>query len=83
MVSASALVIFVIDISVIRTVKIHIGAPLVCVCVCVCDSGPIGHTMQRLTCDMSYTDHVMVHDFDVAIDRKYVPKDDTDAATSM
>ena len=92
-----ASVIFVIDISVIGTsVKIHIGAPLiyiyiiicvrVCVRVCVSDSGPIGHTndtMQRLTCNMSYIDHVTVHDFYVAINRKYVLKDDTDAMTSM
>ena len=37
--------------------------------------------------DMSYvtidTNHVTVNDFDVTIDRKYVTKDNTDAATSM
>ena len=40
-----------------------------------------------ITCDISYvtivTNHVTVHDFDVTINKNYVTKDDTDAATSM
>ena len=48
---------------------------------------PIDHAMQQLTCDMSHvtidTNHVMVDDLDVTIERKYVTQDDTDATTSM